>query len=411
MIALLLILNAYYVASSGKRLERRLTVLRRADEPLQLADLARQPIPPEQNAEVFLRRAADDLDAMQKELIAWYPKVGYPTGALSPADQERLEGLFNAYPKVVPLLEQAADCPDFDPQLDTTLPPTGFLQPFMDRTGKHRVISRVLRARSILLVAKGDTDEALTTQVLLLRVTRKWLREPLIIGYLVTAVCETVAMETANQVLQSGPVSATARQSLDAELALHDNLDGLHWALRSERAYTLSSVREIPGWDFWLARGFVNDLMVSFLDLYDRHLTDASRPYWEVASAKNDKTRSPGRSNPLGALVTLLEPALVALRVPAERVRTISRSLCVLNALQSRPDAGNDQVPQLNDLGLSVQVTTDPFSDEPLRVKKLPEGWMVYSVGSNLIDDGGKLDGNTDIGIGPVRPEELKANP
>ena len=75
-IAILLMLNAYFVWSTGTRLERRLVALRQAGEPVQLADLAREPIPPEKNADVFLRRAADDLDAIQKELMAWYPKVG-----------------------------------------------------------------------------------------------------------------------------------------------------------------------------------------------------------------------------------------------------------------------------------------------------------------------------------------------
>jgi len=108
VIAVLVILNTYYVGSSGTQLERRLKTLRDAGEPVQLKDLARAPIPPERNADVFFRRAVDDLDAMEKELQAWYPNTGYPTETLSPTDQKRLESLFNAYPKVIPLLEQAA---------------------------------------------------------------------------------------------------------------------------------------------------------------------------------------------------------------------------------------------------------------------------------------------------------------
>ena len=177
-------LNAYFVWSTGTQLERRLVALRQAGDPVQLADLAREPIPPEKNADVFLRRAADDLDAIQKELLAFYPKTGYPTGTVGPADQERLEKLFAAYPKVMPLLEQAADCPDSDPQLDGTLPTTRFLEPFMEHTSKHRLLYRVLRARSALLLAKGRADDALATQVLTLRLTRQWRREPLLIGYL-----------------------------------------------------------------------------------------------------------------------------------------------------------------------------------------------------------------------------------
>lgn len=404
-------LNTYYVWSTGTRLERRLKTLRDAGDPVQLIDLARAPIPPETNADVYFRRAVDDLDAMQKELLAWYPKTGYPTETLSPTDQERLETLFTAYPKVIPLLEQAADCPDYDPQFDGTLPASRFLEAFMERLSKHRLPYRVLRARSTLLLSQGRNDDALASQVLVLRLARHWRRVPLIMGYLVTAVCESVAMEGVNQVLQAGPVSPAARQALDAELALHDNMEGVTWALRSERAYSMSAVREFPGSGSWPTRVFTNDLMLRLLELYDRELEAASRPYAEVASRKNATSRPRGGPNPYGVLVTMLEPSLAACRDPAERTRAMSRSLRLLNALQVRVLPNNDRVPKLTDLGLPGEATIDPFNGEPLNVKKLPEGWTVYSVGSNRVDDGGKLDGKTDIGAGPIRRGESHQKP
>ena len=100
----------------------------------------------------------------------------------------------------------------------------------------------------------------------------------------------------------------------------------------------------------------------------------------------------------------MLEPALAAAREPAERVRAMSRSLRLLNALQARVPPGGDRVPDLAGLGLPAEATIDPYNGKPLNVKRLPEGWMVYSVGSNGVDDGGKLDGRTDIGAGPIRP-------
>jgi len=396
-------LNAYFVWSTGTRLERRLFALRQAGDPVQLADLVREPIPPEQNADVFLRRAAGDLDGIEKELLAWYPKKGYPTGTLSPADQERLEKVFAAYPSVMPLLEQAADCPDSDPQLDGTLPTTRFLEPYMEHSNKHRLLYRVLRARSALLLSKDRTDDALATQVLTLRLTRHWRREPLIPGYLVTTVCELVAMEGVNQVLQAGPVSPSARQALDTELALHDTMEGYNWALRSERAYSLSAVREVPGTGFWMTRGLGNDLTLRLLDLYDNYLAKASRPYdAEMLSEKSTATRSGGTLNPYVALVRLLKPGLAAVREPTERTRALSRSLRVLMALQARVPPATEPVPKLTDLGLPEEATIDPYIGKPLHVKMVREGWMVYSVGSNLVDDGGILDYIHDLGAGPI---------
>ena len=96
---------------------------------------------------------------------------------------------------------------------------------------------------------------------------------------------------------------------------------------------------------------------------------------------------------------------MAAIRDPAERTRAMSRSLRVLNAIQARVPSGGDQVPNLADLGLPEQATIDPYNGQPLHVKKLPEGWMVYSVGHNLVDDGGIPDYKNDVGARADQPQ------
>jgi hypothetical protein len=82
-----------------------------------------------------------------------------------------------------------------------------------------------------------------------------------------------------------------------------------------------------------------------------------------------------------------------------------------LNALQTHLPAGSDAAPKLAELGLPIETTTDPFTGERLHIKKTPRGWLVYSVGENLQDDGGKIDDyRTDVGVGPpplaAKPDE-----
>jgi hypothetical protein len=407
LIAILLVLNALFVWSNGTALERKLLELRQAGDPVQLSDLPREPIPPEQNADVYLRRAADDLDAIQKELLALYPKTVVPTADVSAPEKEKLRKLFASYPRVMPLLEQAASCSDYDPEIDGSLPPSRFFGPGMERSTKHRLLARVLRARTALLVAEGRIDDAVANSVLMLRLTRHWRREPLLIGYLVTVACEQSAMDGVNQALQGGPVSPPTRQALDGELALHDTMEGLRWALRSERSFSLSSVREqILIGRTWLGRGLLNDLELRLIGLFDDYINQAQKPYSEVEASKRSEGIRRGGLNPFGPLVTLLEPSLVAAREPAERVRAMSRCLRVLNALQSRVATTSDQLPKLDDLGLPLETTIDPYNGEPLHLKKSPAGNMVYSVGKNLADDGGKMDGIADIGAGPRSKDE-----
>lgn len=159
-----------------------------------------------------------------------------------------------------------------------------------------------------------------------------------------------------------------------------------------------------PG--FWLMRGFANQTASGFIELFDRYLEKSSRRYADVVSDKRVASSLNGGPNFYGALVTLLEPSLIALRDPIERTRAMSRSLRVLNALQTRVPPGSDHVPKLTDLGLTAEATIDPYNGEALHVKKLPEGWKVYSVGKNLVDDGGILDWKTDVGAGPKVPEK-----
>jgi hypothetical protein len=394
-------LNAYFVWSTGTQLERQLIALRQAGDPVQLADLARKPLAAEHNADVFLRRAADDLEAIEKELQMLYPKSGYPTAPLPPAGQDRLEKLFAAYPNFMPLLEQAANCPDSDPQIDFNVPTTAILEPYMKHTNRHRALSRVMKARSAWLLSKGRGDDALAAQLVMLRLARHWRREPLIIANLVTAVCEVGAMGAINQVLQAGPVGAAAREALDRELALHDTMEGYDWALKSERAYALSSAREVPGTSLWVTRGFANQFGLGLIGIFDHFLAKGTLPYAEVAV---DKRRYAKRGGPnlYGALVTLLEPALSSLREPAERTRAMSRCLRILNAVQARQPKSGDRDFALTELGLPAAATLDPYSDEPLHLKKRREGWMVYAVGRDLTDDGGALERSADIGVGPI---------
>lgn len=41
----------------------------------------------------------------------------------------------------------------------------------------------------------------------------------------------------------------------------------------------------------------------------------------------------------------------------------------------------------------------DPFDGQPLSIRAVPEGLVIYSVGADRTDDGGKLEGR-DCGVG-----------
>lgn len=60
----------------------------------------------------------------------------------------------------------------------------------------------------------------------------------------------------------------------------------------------------------------------------------------------------------------------------------------------------------LAELGLPAAAVTDPYTDQPLIVKRVDGQWVVCGLGPNLKDDGGLLERFEDIGYGPVKPEK-----
>ncbi|MDG3004142.1 hypothetical protein [Paludisphaera mucosa] len=400
--------SAWYTRVTARRLEERLAAIPRPGEPLSIADFARIAIPPEVDADVPLRRADVDLEFAHKEFLASFPDGAAAIGTLPTERREKLAGLFRKYPGLVPLLKEAAARPDYNPPLDVTLPSSNFALTLMTRCEKHRRIARILQAWSALLVAEGRADEALDAQIDALRLARHARRLPTLTAYFTSIACARVAMKAASEVLQSATVSGEAHRRLDAELTDHDGLEPVRQALKNERAFSLTSAAEMSNNLFWLRGWMRNNLVLMFLDLYEEQLRRSEIPYPKLRSTPA-RSSLDGYRHPLKVLAELLEPAMTLLRESAERQRAAVRSLRVLNALLARTPADAPAPADLVALGLPPEATLDPFTDEPLIVKKGPAGWLIYSVGQNLVDDGGTLTKDKDVGWASSRRNDPEA--
>jgi hypothetical protein len=417
LVAIGLVANAVLVWTTDARLERQLAAIRAAGEPVTLADLAPKPIPPEQNAATYLRQAEVDVKAMEDELRAidshndWRWRAnGQP---LPPETVKPIRVVFDAHPKVIPLLEQAATCPDYAPQLDYMFPAEQFFEKQLWPLMHHqRGCAVVLQRRVYLLVAEGNRDKAMQKAIVLLHLTHNSERDPFLVGMLVVITIRTIAVDAVNAVLQSGPISKKVRDALNVELARHESMSSYRWAVLSDRAYGIARHARLPARTFWLgARVFWNRQESAYLDAMQELLALADNP---TSRQQEEKTIEKVRSAE-GHLAMMIAPSdvLVAAAIrnahhAAIRSLASVRCLRVLNALQARVPTGSDKIPKLAELGLPAETITDPFTGDPLHVKKTPQGWLVYSVGPNYRDDGGKLDvvyvdyqRNDDVGVGP----------
>ena len=90
--------------------------------------------------------------------------------------------------------------------------------------------------------------------------------------------------------------------------------------------------------------------------------------------------------------LTILMPAIGKVNQIAYRNRIDSEAtLTILAVIQYQKQYGQapDSLDDLVEKGLLKEVSIDPFSDKPLVYRKTDDGFILYSVGFNFIDDGG----------------------
>lgn len=402
LVAIALLCNAYYVATTGAKLASRLEDLRKAGEPVQLSDLAREPVPAEENAAVVLGRATDGLKQVNREIESLLPKS--PTGpcTLTKEEQEGLAKIFAANSQVLTQIKQATDCKVYDWQIDYSQSHSVVISDMIDHVGDQRAAVRILRARTALLVNRGQQEEALENVLQMLRLARLSNQESCLIQYLVGCAIRGIAMDAANQWLQMGSVSAEMHKALEDELKQHHVLEDFAHGLKTERAAVLSGIDELPGAKYWVSRGMVNEGKLRLLEMFERILAEGSLESGEKSGELGNDDSS-FISVYVILIDKLLAPAVESSSVAMKRNLASLRALRILNAIQAQKLPA-EEVPNLEGLGLEPSEIVDPFNGKTMIVKKLPEGWLVYSVGANRIDDGGNVATDVDVGCSPLPP-------
>jgi hypothetical protein len=401
LIAVGLVANAILVWQTGKRLEERLSKLRAAGQPLSLPELGAMPVPPGADAAAVLQRILPEIKALSKEMNPMLIAVS-DKRPLTDDDWNELEKAIANHPTVLPALSEAAACPSYRSPLNYQITPAPkFMDEFLPSVQLNRKIVNILKYQAGLQLRKKDRDGAMKTCLTSLRIARHSEGEPLMIGYLVTIAVRQIAIGVANEILQGGPIAADLHQALDAELVKMDAGDGIRRSLQSDRAYGLQ-VFEDYNFVGWLSRGYNNDEKCFYLDQMETWMQRANCTYAEFR--EYDETLKQESIGLRHTLSRLLIPAFRAFREADFRSHCMIRCLRVLNALTAKKLT---EVPaNLTDLGLPATATVDPYTEKPLIVKRTDGQWIVYGMGSNLKDDGGKFDQNEDIGLGPIKTEK-----
>src|SRR5690606_19295006 len=102
-----------------------------------------------------------------------------------------------------------------------------------------------------------------------------------------------------------------------------------------------------------------------------------------------------------GVFADLLLPAVQAFYDAFSRSLAMVRALRISNALTAFRQEQGREAKDLSELPLPKETVVDPFSGAPLKIKLTEEGWIIYSVFKNGVDDGGDFRQEEDYGLAP----------
>ncbi len=317
------------------------------------------------------------------------------------------------YPDIDTGLAAAAACDRYASTVDYSLTSVKLIEGLLKSPiGRFRTAERFVDWRMEALIAERQPQKAVALGLEFLRLTRLYDQEPLMVNALVDIAVRCMIADRLYDALAAGPIPPELHAALDHELSLQNDPQQVTRVLKTEQAYSVSAIVEFGSTNppqaaevnSILSRMFgwtIQRHFLSVLDYYATQIPLAARPWYEVHQrVGREGAPAPGS---LGVMTDLLIPAIQAYCDAEARSTAVMRALRIDNTLLAFADANGHEARGLEDLNLPKDAVIDPYSGEPLKLKHIDDGWIVYSVMANGVDDGGSFIEMKDYGLAPPR--------
>lgn len=265
-----------------------------------------------------------------------------------------------------------------------------------------RNVARLLALDAQLAAHNGDTQRYVAAMTGLIRISDSQSHEPAMIGMLMRMAIESIAANVAQQTIPYVELDQRSTEALMTVLADRRHLQHLQRSLRGERALAIDTFLNLPRFMSFPSR--YGDLAY-YLDVVDRMMLATGRNLQDTWTTIHNEQESQASTSG----VTKLFRTLSILSLPAMEasVRAVIRAEFLMDACRVAlameayrrqhsvyPNELDDLVPEL----LSA-VPVDPFDGRLIRYRTTPHGYVLYSVGDDLRDDGGQMqqDGRPDF--------------
>lgn len=386
LVAIVLLVAALWAWRSNAQLESEIRRIRDSGDPVSIADLEPKEVLPDKNDVTYLSRVSEDARSLYNEIHPYAHSDDFSwRQGLSESQREKVKAGFDAYPRVMEMIDRASQCSDHAWPLDYALAPPQFTEALIQSVQDSKNFARICDCYARLQVASGDPDGAAQTFLQSLRLDRLHDREPMVLGALVSLACRAIALHGLNGIMQTSKLKPETHASIETELARHSPLASFAGCIKSERAFGIDSFRELSS-TFGMLTGQWN----SYLEMMNEEIQVGSKAHFETKNL---------RSSNFSSLTQMGKDALDAGRESANRSEALVRCLRILNAIHSHPEFKAES--DFGLLNLPKEVGIDPYSGKSLLIRSTAAGWLVYSVGRDETDSGGSISDLKDIGLAP----------
>ncbi|MDD4869875.1 MAG: hypothetical protein PHR77_04885 [Kiritimatiellae bacterium] len=397
----LVVIYTVVLIVSGIKLSNAYAALKKSGRPMTAEEIIPKQVPDKDNASLLYKSAVLLLksggDFWKEVTPDEFPGTNHDAVIKFLADKKVVTAL--------DLIKEAADKPACRYDLDYAKGPSMLLP----HVSELRSIARLLAVRAKIEAERGDYENAWKTIVIGYKTADALRNEPILISQLVRAVMFRIIDQVTHDLVNVSPPSdiqaeviinilkaftddEMMNRTMDSERILMGE-----WCFKQPRAelFPLLEWRSVPvvqkvSGSVIFCKPILQFMHASYLVTINNMTTFMKSPYWEADVSDGNKIvgKIPGWdifSNMLLPAITAVKEKQATIMARARITQTGLGLLCHKLTHNKFPLTLSECDPKF----LPIQ-PVDPFSGKPLIYKQEGNGLILYSIGENMKDDGGK---------------------
>jgi hypothetical protein len=385
----------------ARTLQAEISDARKEGLPLEPKDLRPDPpVPDSQNAAPIYKQITATLGKDKNNGKSEF--ADYVKGTRGPTQEKRVRHILRDRTNLLLLTERA-----------TGLPRCDFARPWeqgadllLPEYAAMREIARMLAGRAILENADGQPLAALDTIAEGMRVAKHAGEDPVTIAALVQIAIMGIMDRPFREIVSSHIDDPTILDKALVVMKGFPPAPDMETAFRGEVVFcrvTVNQLRKNPSafslplkrefTDTGLGRDVIDACEARVLSLWRRNYSmlratrnDTLDRYRQLEVIGNELEHLNGK--PTYELADILFPVLSQAQSAVLRTETHGRLRALLISLARYHERHRKFPDALSDV--SSNPPFDPFTNKPLIYRRIPTGFILYSVGENFKDDGGK---------------------